>query len=450
MSNLSLEEVFKSIEAYNDSVYFVGGCLRQFLLQKPIHDYDFVCKGSAIALAKYLGGVFRVPFFILDEDRDIARVVLSDTDTLDFATLQESSLLKDLALRDLTINAMAYPAGTALLDGSFNPEGLIDPLAGLNDLKKGVIRGISEANFISDPLRLLRIFRFAAQHQFSIDSETLIWVKNNAHLLTLSAMERILSEWTKIISAPKHLNTLQQMLSFGILQQVIPLSEDELSFNFNLYAKGLKYANPLYTDYLMSTVTGEHSREMLIKLYILCFAHHFKDIFQQNKVSSRLLFSGSGRLFVSTQKSKIPIIAALSRNEWSFFEVISENVLSFSPDNLRGEVDKSRFIRQAQSEFIAVILVCQALYSEDDSHMAQWCLKELQVIEKLWEEPNNPVAHPQFFLTGHEVAQLLNQKPGPQIGQVLNQLLDAQALSIVSDYDSAIAYVKGLCTNNIE
>ena len=450
MPKPSLETVFKAIAAYNDSAYFVGGCLRQFLLKKPIHDYDFVCQGSASALAKHLGHVFHVPFFILDEDRDIARVALTETDTLDFATLQGNTLLGDLALRDLTINAMAYPAGTALLDGSFNTHDLIDPQGGLADLEKGIIRGIAEANFISDPLRLLRIFRFAAQHQFTIEQETLELVKHHAHLLSLSAVERVLSEWVKILSAPHNLNLLQQMVSVDLLQHIIPLPKNELLFNIAAYARGQDQRNSTCVDYFMSTLTGEHNRDMLLKLYLLCFAHHFQKYFENNTLSGRPSLSGSGRKFVSTQKLKIPIVGALSRVEWSFFETLSESLFHFLPDTLKSKVDKSRFIRQARPELIAVIWVCRALYTPEDSGATQACLRELKVIEELWEQADNPVAHPQSFLTGHEVAQLLNQKPGPQIGQVLNQLLDAQALSIVSDYDSAVAYVKSLSTNHTE
>ena len=206
MSDALLSKAFEAIEAYDDAVYFVGGCLRQLLLQQAIHDYDFVCEASAIALARHLGQVLQAPFFVLDEKRDIARVVLSATDTLDFATLQGNRLSEDLALRDLTINAMAYPASIDLLNGNFKPEHLIDPQGGLGDLKKGLVRGIAEANFISDPLRLLRVFRFAAQHGFTVESRTLDWVKQNAPRLQYSAVERILSELVKILSAPHHVS----------------------------------------------------------------------------------------------------------------------------------------------------------------------------------------------------------------------------------------------------
>ena len=121
-----------------------------------------------------------------------------------------------------------------------------------------------------------------------------------------------------------------------------------------------------------------------------------------------------------------------------------------SPDKLKDPVDKSRFIRQAKPELLAVILMSRALYTDASGNAAEVYLEALKAIEELWLQSTHPIAHPQSFLTGHEVAALLNQKPGPQIGQVLNQLLDAQALSLVFDYESAVAYVKDLRTNNSE
>ncbi len=450
MLNSRLIKALEAIEAYDDAVYFVGGCLRQFLLKQPIHDYDFVCQSSAIALARHLGQVLQAPFFVLDENRDIARVVLSATDTLDFATLQGNRLSEDLALRDLTINAMAYPAGVGLLNHRFDPHDLIDPMGGFKDLKKGIIRGISESNFISDPLRLLRIFRFAAQHQFTIESTTLNWVKQHASLIHRSAVERVLSELFKILSAPGHLTTLYQMLTSHLLQAVIPVSAADLESNLGIYGRWIDRVKDQtdYSAYLATPITGEHRRGMLIQLYLLCFSHYFTDNFQDLKKSSIRSHFDNGRQFMSTQKKEMPVIGGLSRNEWSFFEKISDVFLWGSLDKLKSPVEKSRLVRQAKPELAAVILMSRALYDCDTSPAAALYLEQLKIIEALWQDPYNRVAHPQLFLTGHEIAQLLNQKPGPQIGRVLNQLLDAQALSQVFDYDSAVAYVKGLSTNN--
>jgi tRNA nucleotidyltransferase/poly(A) polymerase len=301
-------------------------------------------------------------------------------------------------------------------------------------------------------LRLLRIFRFAAQHQFAIEDTTLNWVKQNAPLIKHSAVERVLSELVKILSAPDSIKTLREMFNSHLLQEIIPVSAMSLSSNLSICERwNAQVKNPVrYSTYLATPVTGDHHRGMLIQLYLLCFAHYFKDRFQDNKKSTVLSGFLSGRQFMSTQKKETPIIGALSRNEWSFFEKLSDVFLHVSPDKLKSPVEKSRFIRQAKPELNAVILVSRALYSAGSLRATDVYLEQLQQIEALWLQPKNPVAHPQLFLTGHEIAKLLNQKPGPQIGQVINQLLDAQALSLVSDYESAVDYVKGLSTNDGE
>ena len=243
------------------------------------------------------------------------------------------------------------------------------------------------------------------------------------------------------------------MFRHHLLTQIIPVSARDLEANLRVHARWtaqIQTQQGQYTEYLSTPVTGAHCRSMLIQLYLLCFAHYFKDAFRETQQSSALSCFSSGRQFMSTQKKRMPIIEALSRNEWSFFERLSDVFLHNSPDKLKDPVDKSRFIRQAKPELLAVILMSRALYTDASGNAAEVYLEALKAIEELWLQSTHPIAHPQSFLTGHEVAALLNQKPGPQIGQVLNQLLDAQALSLVFDYESAVAYVKDLRTNNSE
>lgn len=428
---------FREIAAFSKDTYFVGGCLRQFFLGQPIHDYDFVCKTSAIQLARHLSQHFQVPYFVLDAERDIARVVISEQDTLDFACFQGDDITSDLVLRDLTINAMAYPVEAFSTESLFERADLIDPLNGYQDLISGTIRGISESNFQSDALRLLRVFRFAVQHRFRIENTTLQWVEHNAMLLQQSASERILSELEKILKVPQT-DGLNIMESTGLLQQVFPLDATDLQDNLQDLMVLNTELMALPTDGLDFCLTGERNLRVLMRLFVLGFAQYFK------KMSSEQCLVLTGKQIMSTQKQRMPIIAAMSSSEWSFFQKISTSMLLLSCGKCGSPVEMSRFFRQVLDTFPSVYILGKVLYRDDNT-----LLNSLDTLSTLWTDAGNPVAHPRVFLSGHEVAQIGKEKPGPKIGQWLDQLLDAQATGEVTDKASAVTFLTRLSANNV-
>jgi len=159
-------------------VFLVGGYLRDLLRGVRSKDIDFVVRGEPRSLVSGIfdegeGSVvtFREPLLV--------RVVVGDS-TVDFSELR-GELEDDLSLRDFTVNAIAW-----------SPEkGLIDPLNGVGDIGKGRLRGISEKNFMDDPLRLLRAYRFAAELGWTIDQRTRGIIRKLKQSIKVSATERI-------------------------------------------------------------------------------------------------------------------------------------------------------------------------------------------------------------------------------------------------------------------
>ena len=112
-----------------DDSYLVGGAVRDVLLQRnrDYLDLDFVVPKNAIITAKKIANKYNAGFVILDEKRNIARVVFP-TATIDIAQQEGKSLLNDLARRDYTINAIAYDC---------LKQKIVDPLQGQKDLREG-------------------------------------------------------------------------------------------------------------------------------------------------------------------------------------------------------------------------------------------------------------------------------------------------------------------------
>ena len=126
-----LAELIRS-KSNDQQVWLVGGALRDHFLQIVQPDLDFAVNSDAISLARGLADAMDVPCYVLDEQRDTARVMLPEQATLDFARLRAPTLEADLRLRDFSINSMAVDLN--------QPDRLIDPLGGLQDLKDKVLK----------------------------------------------------------------------------------------------------------------------------------------------------------------------------------------------------------------------------------------------------------------------------------------------------------------------
>ena len=141
----------------------MGGTVRELLLGQEIHDLDLAVSHRTLDLAATLAATLGGTFVLLDEQERSARVVWEGQE-LDLTEFRAEDLAGDLRKRDFTVNAMAID-----LDSIFQNETppVIDPWGGREDLAAGRLQLLAEENFLKDPLRLLRAFRFAASHGFT-------------------------------------------------------------------------------------------------------------------------------------------------------------------------------------------------------------------------------------------------------------------------------------------
>lgn len=202
-----VQEIMSVISEYGATSYVVGGCVRDSILGREPHDWDictpalpgellveFEEKGYKViptglqhgTITVHLNGNnYEITTFRRDGEYSDGR----HPDSVEFT----SDLIYDLERRDFTINAMAY-----------NPEeGLIDPFNGCWDVQNRIIRCVEDPNerFREDGLRILRALRFAVQLNFSIDSLTEEAMFNNKELINGLSMERINSEFAKMIDS---------------------------------------------------------------------------------------------------------------------------------------------------------------------------------------------------------------------------------------------------------
>ena len=203
-------------------VYQVGGSVRDALLGLPVKDRDFVVVGAtpqALLDRGYRPVGRDFPVFLHPETHEeyaLARTERKTGRGHQGFTIHASpnvTLEQDLERRDLTINAMARDAAGAL----------IDPFGGQRDLATGLLRHVSAA-FAEDPLRVLRVARFAARFGFSVADETMALMRalvDTGELNALSA-ERVWRELSLGLSAPTPSRMLSVLRGCGALRVIGP------------------------------------------------------------------------------------------------------------------------------------------------------------------------------------------------------------------------------------
>lgn len=206
-------------------IYLVGGAVRDQLLQLPVYDRDWVVVGSspqAMLAAGFQAVGKDFPVFLHPKSKEEHALARTERKTgigyTGFAChyAPDVTLEDDLLRRDLTINAMAQD----------NSGQLIDPYGGQRDLAAKVLRHVSPA-FVEDPLRVLRVARFAAKlHHlgFTVAEETMqlmAKIAQSGELQHLTA-ERVWQEWHKSLSTHHPEMFLQVLRDCGALEVVLP------------------------------------------------------------------------------------------------------------------------------------------------------------------------------------------------------------------------------------
>src|SRR3990172_8433540 len=178
-------------------LFLIGGTVRDMLLNVPPKDIDLTCRGArdfAYNLAAICNAAI-VPMEKKPQTPCYRVVDMEDINNyLDIAEIRGETVYDDLQQRDFTINAIALELNR---DGSI--AGTIDPLNGAQDISNRIIKAVRQDSFASDPLRIIRAFRFSAVLNFDIEPSTLDQIKEFVDLLKTVSGERIFYELLLIL-----------------------------------------------------------------------------------------------------------------------------------------------------------------------------------------------------------------------------------------------------------
>jgi tRNA nucleotidyltransferase (CCA-adding enzyme) len=200
--------------------YLVGGVVRDLLLGIGGADLDVAIEGDPAALAEMPGfTVERDALFLTGrlEQRGV-KIDVAQARAESYPRpgalpeVRPASIGEDLARRDFTVNAMAFPLT--------RERELIDPHGGLDDLRAGLLRVLHKTSFVDDPTRALRAARYAARFGFELEPGTAALLRD-ADLSTVSE-DRIDNELERIAAEEDPANSLALIVDWGVMPNLDP------------------------------------------------------------------------------------------------------------------------------------------------------------------------------------------------------------------------------------
>ena len=405
-----LLELLNFSTSHNKKLFVVGGTMRDFLSRKPCSDFDLTGKNAAEVGANF-SRALNFTYVPLDKTsgRKTARVILDQNQHLDFTDLQGRNIEEDLAQRDFTINAMGLPL-SEFLSGQ---KGIIDPYKGQEDFINKKIRVLQGPIFSSDPLRMLRAFRFAATLNFEIDADTLTAISLHKEKLSESAAERIWHELTLLFKAPETLPSIKTMHDCGLLDCLFPNSGIALT-QYGKVESLLKDPKDSFPEYADKFNTSN----FLEKHYLL-------------KLSALKSATESCNLCLSNAESQM-VEQALSGAK-----TLAQIYLKGNPD-LNETYGLTKSIHE---ELLASIILFNTGSEESDvGERTLFCNRIL----KFYYGQFLPAMSEKPLLNGEDIIHQFQLSPSPLFGRILNDIQKAQVLGNIATPEDAIALARDI------
>jgi tRNA nucleotidyltransferase (CCA-adding enzyme) len=361
--------VLEKIEQAGFEAYFVGGSVRDHILGLAIHDVD-------IATSAYPEEIKEIFKRTVDTGIQHGTVtVLMGDDSYEITTFRTESgyqdyrrpdkvtfvrsLADDLKRRDFTINALAVDKNGQV----------IDKFDGLKDLDKKIIRAVghAEERFHEDALRMMRAVRFQAQLNFKIEEKTAQAIADNAPLLAKIAIERIREEFVKMMLSQNWQTGLADFIKLGLSEYCPGFKDQKLELAELLDVKDAKFSD----EEAAFSAIG----------YVLSLNHQeFNKFLRDWKVSNK------------TREISLNTLNLLHLFESQDFDLW--NIYKLGTDNLNRTIELSKIF---QIEFD---------YTNLKQKVDQISIKSSHDLE----------------LTGKNVCEILDVKPGPIIGKSMSQM----------------------------
>ena len=395
------------------SVYVVGGCVRDSLLGIAPHDYDLCTNATPEQICQVFsahqlvrsgekhgtigvvleGQVYEITTFRTEGTYSDSR----HPDWVEFVT----RIQEDLSRRDFTVNAMAYAPD----------KGYVDPWEGRKDLEDGILRTVGDpvARFTEDPLRILRGVRFAVRYGLEPEPETQKAMFDLVHLMDNLAKERVFDEMCKLLPLVK----ARDLVRFApVIVRVIPELEPAVSFDQS--SKYHIYDVYTHIAHVVENVPQDLALRWAALLHDVAKPKTFT--MDENKKGHFYGHAEQGAQMADQIMHRLKAPNAL-RQQVAF--LVEAHMLNLEPDK---RVLRRRISKVGMENVEALMKLKKAdEQGSGVSHNRDYGLLE-QLLEQIKQE--DTCLHVKDLAVNGLDLMEMGVLPGPQMGQMLNRLLD--------------------------
>lgn len=464
-----IKTAYNAAQDTHQDIYLVGGAIRDLFLTGSLsQDLDFIVTDNTESIASALSESFHGNYFCQDKKRDSYRSLIEDKNkcyTLDFSCIFSNELHTDLMNRDFSINSIALKLDDLFERNSLN---FSDPVGGIDDLKKRIVRVSTPLSFQSDPIRILRAVRISLTHNLTIDSATRTLILETKELLSSCPWERIKNELFIIISLPDAIHSLRVLDSLGLLTLLIPEMQTFKGMNqgkhhdYDLWEHSIRtvhftetilqnlnnyfpqHGNALI-DYFKEQLENGINRSNLLKFISLihdtgkpsALAQNANNvIFYGHDIIGRRINQGIAKRFKIGNKSST-IITAATQNHMRLLNLSQLNIIT-SRAKFRFFYDLNSAALDTIVLAIADLMSTRKCSPGSDDHIPILNLVS-DLIDYYFCEYSSKSIKP--LINGHEIMEILNLEPGERIGELLCLIEDAERKGAVSNRDEAIKFI---------
>ena len=439
-----VKSIIKELEKQGFEAYIVGGCVRDFLRGAIPEDWDITTNAKPEQIQKvFPRNFYENKFLTVTVQTGSKNSKLKEIEITTYRTEAKytdkrhpdqirfaKTIDEDLSRRDFTVNALALGLKSKIQImpnySKSNPKSkipnskfiLIDLFGGQEDLENKIIRAVGEPEkrFNEDALRMLRAVRFATTLGFVIEPKTAAAIKKNSPWLQAISKERLRDEFLKIIVSDRAYEGVELLRELGLLKYIIPELLEGLDISQNKHhIYGVYEHNLLSLKYAVKRDFNKYVR-MAALLHDIGKPRTKRGkgenatFYNHEVVGARMTIQALNRLKFS--KKDIEKIAKLVRYHLFYYNV----------DEV-GEASVRKLVRSVGPENIEELLqlrMCDRIGSGCPK-AEPYKLRHLKyLIEKLSQDV---ISVKKLKVSGNDIIKILNIKPGPKIGQILDVLL---------------------------